>query len=38
MGREEMHTGFLQANLRERANLADLGMGWRIILQLIFKK
>ena len=33
-----MHTGFWGGNLRERENLEDLSVWWRIILKYIFKK
>ena len=35
---EEVHTGFLQGDLRERSHLDDLSIDWNIILKLIFKK
>ena len=33
-----MHTEFWLGNLRERDNLEDGGLDWRIILRWIFKK
>ena len=33
-----MYTGFWWGNLRERDNLEDLSVGWRIILKWIFNK
>jgi hypothetical protein len=36
-GKEEVYTGFWWGNLRERDNLGDPGVNWRII-RWIFKK
>jgi len=33
-----MHTKFQSVNLREKYHMGDLGIHWRIILKLIFKK
>ena len=41
MGRREVHTGhtgFWCGNLRERDNLENSGINWRMILKWIFKK
>jgi len=38
MGRTEMHTGFWWGNQRERDNLENPGINWRIILKWIFKQ
>jgi hypothetical protein len=32
-GRGELYTGFWWGNLRERENLGDPGIDWRIILR-----
>jgi hypothetical protein len=37
-GKGEVHAGFWWGNLRERDDLEDLGVDWKIILKLIFKK
>jgi hypothetical protein len=38
MEREEMHVGFWWGNLKERDNLVDPDVDWRIILRWIFRK
>ena len=38
MGREEVYTGFLWGNLREKDHLEDTDVGRRIILRWIFRK
>jgi len=37
-GRGEVHTGLLGVNMREGDHLADLDIGWKIILKCVFKK
>jgi hypothetical protein len=38
MGRGEMHTGFWWGNLGETDYLEAVGIEWRIMLKLFFKK
>jgi hypothetical protein len=38
LGRGEVHTGYRCGNLRDRDNLEDPSVVWRIILRCIFRK
>jgi len=38
MGRSEVRAGFWSGDLRERDQLVDIGMDWRIIMKLFLKK
>jgi hypothetical protein len=37
MGRGEAYRGIWRGNLREREHLGDAGVGWMIILRVIFR-
>jgi hypothetical protein len=38
VGDREVHTGFWWGDLREKYNLEDLGLDWRMILKWVFKE